>query len=47
LYCDFDFRVDDIVILNGTEYRVTAKNDWNSYGFRKYELAEGYGGKLS
>ncbi|GHU26637.1 hypothetical protein FACS1894152_1680 [Bacilli bacterium] len=47
LYCTHVFNLDDIVVLNGVNYRINQKIDWNAsgcYGFREYELVEDYHG---
>jgi hypothetical protein len=42
LYCDFNFNIDDIIIMNKTPYRITKKDDWSCCGYCKYELTEDY-----
>jgi hypothetical protein len=45
LYCDYNFKMDDVIILDGREFRIKGKKDDNVggiYGYCKYELIEGY-----
>ena len=45
IYCDYaDFDLDDVFILNGKEYRVMKKDNWQEYGYGyfKYECVRDY-----
>jgi hypothetical protein len=45
LYCTYNFKVGDCILLNKKEYEIREKNDWNAQGhykFYKYDLIENY-----
>lgn len=41
---DVKLRVDDIVIFNGTKYRVAERWDWSEYGYLEYHIHQAYEG---
>jgi hypothetical protein len=45
LYCDYNFKIDDVIVLDNLKLRITEKTNWNKqgyYGFYKYKLKEDY-----
>ena len=40
---DVLLQTDDIVVFQGTQYRIMEKEDWAQYGFLKYNAIENYG----